>query len=106
MSPAAGLVGKRIEDAEGRRAKLYSEPHNGRGFLLHECKTGADEVGDCLLLSWFGLKADPQSDLRFLRHGINPLSSRSKRVEMRSRRAVPDFAAGPAESRGNIIDQV
>src|SRR5215469_7053800 len=105
MGFATGLVRKRVEDAEGRRAKLYPEPHNGRWFLLHERKTRADEVGDGLFFSWFRFKADPQSDLRFLSHGINPLSSRRKaRRKCEVGERFQTLLRGPAESRGNIID--
>jgi hypothetical protein len=60
VSLTASFIGEGIEDAEGGRTELQSEPHRGGAFLLRQAEAGLQELGNFLLFAGFGFETDKQ----------------------------------------------
>src|SRR3954468_20924658 len=72
MGLAAGLVGEHVEDAEGRRPHLDTEPGDRRRLLLHQGQTRTEEVGDLLLFPRLGLQSNVERELDHCPPPVSP----------------------------------
>ena len=64
MDLAACIVGKDVEDSEGRRPQPQGEPSLGGGLFLSHRLSAAQELRDLVFFAWFRFEANPR--VRFL----------------------------------------
>lgn len=78
MGSAARVVGKGIENAEGRGAKLDGVPGKCAGFLIDEGQCALKKTGDLLFLAGLGLERGEKREMSgslcclWCRHGNPP----------------------------------
>src|SRR6185437_10620725 len=113
MGLPAGLVRKRVENAESRRPQTNSKPCRRSRFLLHNRKRAAHKRRDFFFFSALGLEPHEQCHFSCVRHVVSffqlkfsaPICLTSTRSSARSplNRWLDALAAGGAQRGASVL---